>query len=243
MKKIIVHNGMFHADDVMAIAILRQIFGATEVPIMRTNEVAQEDLNDPDVFVVDVGRQYVPSLNNYDHHQDDSLPSACMLVMLAHPDAGDYPYIIHNLLSPISNCDKGINSPRAGTLNSVLRPFNTIPDGFTRAIHLCEEILDVYRINSSTIPESERIWDAAEKRGKFAILNELIFGWRPFAMRDGIQYILCPSMRGKGQWNIVSRDSHLFTIPPDEKQLFLHSSGFIASYENYEDALSVIENL
>jgi hypothetical protein len=209
---------------------------------MRTNEVAQEDLNDPDVFVVDVGRQYVPSLNNYDHHQDEALPSACMLVMLSCP-TGDYSYIINNLLTPISNCDRGINSPKAGTLGGVIRPFNAIPDGFTRAIHLCEEILDVYRITSSIIPQSEKVWDAAEKRGKFAILNELIFGWRTYAERDGIQYILCPSMRGKNQWNIVSRDSNLFTIPPDDKQVFRHSSNFIAVYKNYEDALSVIENL
>lgn len=234
---------MFHADDVMAIAILRQFFGAAEVPIMRTNEVAQEDLDDPDVYVVDVGRQYIPSLNNYDHHQNEVLPSACMLVMLSYPDADVYTYLINNLLALISNCDKGINSPRAGTLNSILRPFNSIPDGFTRAIHLCEEILDVYRINSSIIPQSEKLWDLAEKRGKFAILNELVFGWRLFAERDGIQYILCPSMRGKGQWNIVSRDSNLFTIPPDDKQLFLHSSRFIAVYKSYEDALSIIEKL
>jgi uncharacterized UPF0160 family protein len=64
MKTIVTHNGQFHADEVVAIMMLREVF--TDTKIIRSR--------DPDVIsdgqiVVDVGSIYDPMNNKFDHHQ------------------------------------------------------------------------------------------------------------------------------------------------------------------------------
>lgn len=68
---IITHDGKFHADEVMACAILRMA-GYTD-PIVRTRDwdVIEKGLDNPGTILLDVGRQYSPTLRNFDHHQPD----------------------------------------------------------------------------------------------------------------------------------------------------------------------------
>jgi uncharacterized UPF0160 family protein len=68
ITKIITHPGLFHADDVCAVAWLRFWTSPRELPVERRNP-APEELADPSVAVVDVGGQNEPSLRNFDHHQ------------------------------------------------------------------------------------------------------------------------------------------------------------------------------
>jgi uncharacterized UPF0160 family protein len=69
MKKIITHAGVFHADDVFAAALLQQTFN---IPIKRKfpSELTEEEMNDPTIFVLDMGRELDPRNSNYDHHQE-----------------------------------------------------------------------------------------------------------------------------------------------------------------------------
>jgi uncharacterized UPF0160 family protein len=70
IKKAVTHPGIFHADDVFAAAILRLKTGEPMLIIERRNPT-QEDLDDPSIVVFDVGGQFDPVKNNYDHHQRD----------------------------------------------------------------------------------------------------------------------------------------------------------------------------
>ncbi len=69
MKKIITHSGAFHADDVMAVALLTLLLDAKSEPyeIVRTRDEAIFPTGD---YVVDVGGAYDPSSNRFDHHQE-----------------------------------------------------------------------------------------------------------------------------------------------------------------------------
>jgi len=63
--KIGIHNGLFHADDVFALAVLTLAGEAGEVVRTRDPELlAACDLR------VDVGRRYDPAAGDYDHHQE-----------------------------------------------------------------------------------------------------------------------------------------------------------------------------
>lgn len=64
-KKVITHDGVFHADDVFAVTILRGTFDASEV--VRTRD--EEQMLGPDVVIVDVGGEYDEYRNRFDHHQ------------------------------------------------------------------------------------------------------------------------------------------------------------------------------
>ena len=63
-KTIVTHNGNFHADDVFSIAALKLIFPS--IKLIRTRDaelIARADI------VVDVGGEYDPDSDRFDHHQ------------------------------------------------------------------------------------------------------------------------------------------------------------------------------
>ena len=63
-KTIVTHNGNFHADDVFSIAALKLIFPSVKLIRTRDSElIAKADI------VVDVGGEYDPDANRFDHHQ------------------------------------------------------------------------------------------------------------------------------------------------------------------------------
>lgn len=88
MYKIISHPGSAHKDDFMAVSILLATLGEARV---ERREVTQDDINDANTYVVDVGMVYDPENHNFDHHQDQSLPCAFHLVMqhLGYHDAAN----------------------------------------------------------------------------------------------------------------------------------------------------------
>ncbi len=68
MKRLITHNGGFHADDVTAYAILQLVLNkrGDDYELTRTRD---EDIIATGDIVFDVGNVYDASLNRYDHHQ------------------------------------------------------------------------------------------------------------------------------------------------------------------------------
>ena len=64
MKKIVTHNGRFHADDIFAIATLLLVYPDAEIIRSRNKEI----IKSADI-VVDVGFVYDPKIKRFDHHQ------------------------------------------------------------------------------------------------------------------------------------------------------------------------------
>lgn len=78
IKAIITHPGNAHRDDLYSVAIALAKFGF--VPIHRREPILNE-LEDPEVLVLDTGGRYEPEKMNFDHHQftRDSLEPECAL--------------------------------------------------------------------------------------------------------------------------------------------------------------------
>ncbi|CAH7372017.1 conserved hypothetical protein [Vibrio chagasii] len=68
--KIITHSGSFHADELFATALIKR-FVSKSVEVIRTRDEAilTAATQDPNVWVVDVGRSYNEKRRNFDHHQ------------------------------------------------------------------------------------------------------------------------------------------------------------------------------
>lgn len=66
MKKLIIHGGVFHADDALCVALAKYEY--PDVEIVRTFKIAEEDINDPDVVICDIGGFYDPEKGLLDHH-------------------------------------------------------------------------------------------------------------------------------------------------------------------------------
>lgn len=77
MKAIVTHPGTAHADDFLSCCILAEKFGQ---PIYRREPTAR-DFDEADTIVVDVGGQYNVDSYLFDHHQDQSLECALVLVL------------------------------------------------------------------------------------------------------------------------------------------------------------------
>jgi len=64
--KIATHDGIFHADDVFAVATLTLLPGMADAEIIRTRDEAKLSTAS---FRVDVGGEYFPTQRRFDHHQ------------------------------------------------------------------------------------------------------------------------------------------------------------------------------
>lgn len=65
--KILTHNGRFHADDVIACELI-SLLENDNVEIVRSRDL---DNIEQYKWVVDVGKEYIPELRRYDHHQEE----------------------------------------------------------------------------------------------------------------------------------------------------------------------------
>jgi uncharacterized UPF0160 family protein len=87
MKKVITHNGGFHADDVFGVATLQLHFGVENVEVIRTRDEAIIATGD---VVLDVGGIYDPEGQRFDHHQngapvrDNGIPYAAFGLVWKH---------------------------------------------------------------------------------------------------------------------------------------------------------------
>ena len=67
ITRLITHDGMFHADEVLATAVLRTIFD--EAQVLRTRDPHILNTAGPESVLYDVGGAYDPDRNRFDHHQ------------------------------------------------------------------------------------------------------------------------------------------------------------------------------
>jgi hypothetical protein len=81
--KIITHPGLAHRDEALAVGLILSERKPTSVQLFR-REPTQAELDDPDVWVVDVGEQHNPQLHNFDHHQlPADAPPTCATTQVA----------------------------------------------------------------------------------------------------------------------------------------------------------------
>lgn len=66
---LITHSGSFHADDLLAFAVLSTLY--PEARLLRTRDAQLIAAADATTIVFDVGFLYAPEDNRYDHHQPD----------------------------------------------------------------------------------------------------------------------------------------------------------------------------
>ena len=146
--KVCVHNGMFHADEVLALAIIMIALGKDKVEYIRSRNFP--DYMEAD-FAVDVGGSY-DGVKFFDHHQntffkmhegtDISYAAAGLLwdkycfsiasIYLGDTDINKinkfYTYVVNNLILGVDATDNGQykdnNSIHQNTLSSIVKTFN-----------------------------------------------------------------------------------------------------------------------
>ena len=76
---IITHPGSAHFDEFFAISLILSVHDDKTFEIFR-REPLEDELRNPDIWVVDIGGQHNEKLKNFDHHQDLDTKSSFVIV-------------------------------------------------------------------------------------------------------------------------------------------------------------------
>jgi hypothetical protein len=76
---IITHPGGAHFDEITAVGLILAVYTDSEFTIVR-REPEEDELDNPDIWIVDVGDRYEPERRNFDHHQSLDCPASFVLV-------------------------------------------------------------------------------------------------------------------------------------------------------------------
>ena len=69
MSKVITHSGTAHRDDFLSLSFV--LCQDPTVEIIERKEPTLSEIKDPEIWVLDVGGQFNPSIKAFDHHQED----------------------------------------------------------------------------------------------------------------------------------------------------------------------------
>jgi len=236
ITKIITHNGQFHADEVFACALLQNVFG--DIPIERTRDISIDDIHNPDVWILDVNGAFDESLHLFDHHQDVNLESSNMLVLNYLRDEKiineDLYYKLIGDFKSISHIDcSGFESFNGFQVNTLIKSFNSIENGFEAALKTAENYIMTKVIDCMLIEKSRQLFDDGEAISFMVkICEDYPIFWKSY---NECEFLIAPDSNGR--WCVHAKDSKQLPIIPNGTEEFIHANRFIAVYNSREEAI------
>lgn len=220
------HSGPFHADDVMAWALIRAFF-APDAELERTRD--PERLAEADI-VFDVGGEYDPSRMRFDHHQNSYTgpwSSAGMVLEWlreeGHVAASLAAHLRARLVDYLDAVDNGRVAPDLGTpcFPSLVEALNQPADneadydawfrkaGDVAVLYVQGLVAEHDRIRQAEV-EVPRAMREAERTGSNVLEFERYVRWKPVYFARGgaehpTEYVLLPGT--DGSWRVLA-------IPP-----------------------------
>lgn len=224
VRTIVTHPGIFHADDVLAVAWLRML--DCNAPVQR-RVPTPEELNDPCVLVADIGGVYDPETLCFDHHQkggagerwDSNVPYAgfgLVVDAFRHVDNLVHDRFEEKLVEPVDAADCGWGT-REGTrpelsLSACISSFNPDPGASPTKRDSCfmQAVLWVKPVVVNLFNEAEafvaaraEVLDAQTADAGRVLILEKFAPWADHIFdRDGqdrLLYVVHPSERGGWQ--------------------------------------------
>lgn len=244
--KVVTHDTTFHADEVMAVAMLRYIGYDTDIVRTRNPALLEAALADPSVAVLDVGGVFNPIMFNFDHHQDMSLQSSAGLIFEHFKNqicpAEIQPYFAA-FVSSIDAMDTNRDNIFStwNLLPSGFRNTSGIIGGFNREVTDAAEQLDQFTkaVDFACIIIENEI-HAAKKKARSeaeyarrtvlpnnaAVFDAYSTVWK--SKKEHL-YVVMPHANG---WQLQTLDTSIAVIPEsvgqEEGFVFRHGSGFMA---------------
>lgn len=250
-KTLVVHNGLFHTDDVMCGALVKIMYG--DVNIIRAKR-GEESLycNDNKTIVADFGG------GKFDHHEkaenrekreSNNVEYAAFgklfreYYSLIGFNEKFYQKIDQNFISLLDNVDN--NGPQAPTqaLNILVNSMNEKnifseeqDKAFINAVNVFTPMLKAYFDKMLHQQSLENIVEQI-KNQKYAIFEE--FFPTELLVNTLVQFVIFP---GQDEYVVKSVDSSKYPINIAENAKFVHAMKFIAKFEKKEDAIKCIQN-
>ena len=273
LKSIVVHSGVFHADDVFTVAyvqLLRKFYGLQQLKVIRTFKVGDFMTMENGYLVADIGKGY------FDHHfpeaekkrRADGVPYAAFGLVVKEFHEGflseeEYGFLDKKLIEP---CDYHDNTGGGNTLSFAIGVFNKNCDDpdpnndpkFFEAVDLATTVLEKFISNVRSFAKAKEIADQQTIEGNAIYMDSYAPIGEFFAEDPRLLYIGSPSLRGTYQMITVKDPcgvtKKLFperirgVSYPDgvfdaDGLSFCHPSGFMASFRDKETAKKYIEKI
>jgi uncharacterized UPF0160 family protein len=228
MTVIATHSGPFHADDVMAVALLRR-FVEADASLIRTRDLARISACE---LVVDVGGVYAPERGRFDHHQatyTGPLSSAGMVLQQLAAEgritASLARYLASNALDYVDAVDNGRVAPKAGVpcfpriveaTNALANSEEEYDRAFGQALVIAGIFLEGLVAEHTRTVEAEAqvvaAMEAARATGSNLIELPTYINWKPAYFANGgethpTEFVLFPGT--DATWRVIA-------IPPRE---------------------------
>jgi len=242
MKHIVTHNGIFHADEVTAIALI-EVFVDEEVTISRVPHNS-EDLDSFDM-VIDIGKKY-DGVKFFDHHQYKGGKSSAGLI---------WSYInkrypkIEQFVRLVDMHDTGVKQATLFEFPSLISTFNTQKiyareqdKAFLDALSFTKKILLSYKNMQET---QEAAKDIIEKSSFFNSTQTVLElstytpHWKYYINEEKTPHIKAVVWEDNKKYKLQLIPKHTDTfqfsiqaLQQDKDMDFVHSNGFFAIADN-----------
>ncbi|MCF0056073.1 MYG1 family protein [Dyadobacter sp. CY356] len=243
---VITHDTAFHADEIIAVALLRQAGYQFELIRTRAPKVLEAAVADKNTLVLDVGGVYDPEMLNFDHHQNKELLSAAGLIYehfkneICPVDAqaffGRFISSIDvmdtnrdNIFEIWSTLPKGFKNT-SGILGGFNRDMTDAPmqyQQFLKATDIAQEIIgnEIYSSVKKAKSESDYQFRTVLDNN-VAVFDQFSTVWK-----DKKEHIFAVLPHANG-WQLQTVDTLVAVVPERITQLdgfvFRHISGFMA---------------
>ena len=212
------HSGPFHADDVLAWALVR-VFHAPDAVLVRTRDEAQ--LAQADI-VFDVGGTYDPATRRFDHHQQEyqgPLSSAGMVLSWLEESGQVAPALAATLRAQVVDyvdaVDNGRRVPDPGVpcFPNIVHAYNNPAEdmaefdaAFRRAgelaVHMVEGITAGYRERQESAAVVRAAMQAAAARGSNVVELDTYRNWKDTYFESGgaehlTEFVVHPGVDGR----------------------------------------------
>jgi len=266
MIKITTHNGIFHSDEVTAIALLK-VFLDEEIVVDRVNhQTPINELGEYD-FVIDLGRKY-DGKKYFDHHQDRNIEASNVLI---------FEYLVENeyitnhiakeleeLMKHISNNDRGIgDKPGTSDITTMISYLNEDDiyseeqnKAFNKAVELMSNYISKIAKRADKLEETRKKLESCKEIIPNVLdMKEFLPGWNEVIHKIGkfnhIDIVVWEDKQ-QGNWKaqVVPDEPGSFgrrdrALEPMEisGKIFIHPGKFFAVFKNKESLLNYIKGL
>lgn len=256
--KIIVHSGSFHADELVAIALLK-VFKVVskDVEIIRTrDEAVIKDAKENKFFVIDVGAEY-DGITNFDHHHDRNLRSSAGLILdyLKNTHKIGVYQNIEELVKAVDEHDLGVKKASMLEFSSLVSNYNGIPEtadkDFMTALAFVEMTISAFKRDSDNLKKTEEVVLGSDKLFEHTLLlKDFTRQWDAFINQKddaSIKYVVWEDkQQGNFKIQVAPVEAGSFELgadplPKDDMMIFVHNNGFLAVADTLDTMKQYIE--
>lgn len=236
---VVTHDGEFHADEVVAVSLLKVVFG--DVRIVRTRD--REMIEKAD-FVLDVGGILAPERRKFDHHQisySGELASAGLLLQWLEDetllDSKFSRYLQDTFIRGVDMQDSGIFDPQKGicTFSDIISFFNPVStnpteyeylEGFIKAIDFTMQFMERVKLKYIEFRQYHvhfvSLVDKMDKMPpEILVMDDYIPHWKEYILEDKrcnpLLFVVFPQTKNK--WVLHSIPSRQESRYSDRKKL------------------------